>query len=852
MPKVSPIQGNFNSGEVSPLFFGRSENPRYKSGLETCLRFLPTMQGGLTRMPGTKYVAEVKTSSKTTRLIPFEFSTTQAYILEFGDQYIRFYRNNGQITSGGSAYEISSPYLEADLFDLQVTQSANVLYIVHPDYAPRILTRADHDDWGLTELEFLDGPYLSKQTTDTDINGYIGPDAGGESIELTPAATTGTGINLDATSTTLSVSGAADNGSGLIRITVGTMNAVTWKTGAKVYITGITGTTEANGTWTMTRVTDTTFDLQGSSFTNTYSSGGTVYPQVFQSGDVGRLIRIDHSGNRGWAEIASYVNPTRVTVDIEQDFNSTNSTADWFMGVYSESSGYPATITFFEDRLCLAGATETPQRIDLSYSSEYTNFSTADSTGTVIDSNAIAVSLNANDVNAIRWLASDEKGLLVGTTGGEWVVRSNASYDAVTPTNISAKQSTAFGSSLIQPIKIGKATIYTQRAKKKIREFTYFFEVDGFKSNDITILSNHITGTGITQMAYQKEPIPLIWAVRSDGVLIGCTYERDLDNIRAGWHRHIMGGVSDAAGSDAKVESIAVIPSTDNSTYELWMVIERYINGGTKRYVEYLTPVFDENTDQEDAFFVDSGLTYDVPVDISGITKADPGVVTTSSSHGFSDGDKVVFRKIKGMTELNNVTALVANKTATTFELTDLSGNNIDTTSYATYVSSGEVRKLVTTLSGLDHLEGESVSILADGAVQPDATVSSGSVTLAQSAATVHIGLGYNSDAKLLRLDAGAADGTSIGKTRRIHNFSVMLYRSLGLDYGFDFDDLDTYTFRTSADPMTRAPSLFTGIIKLEPQSNYDKENQICLRQSQPLPLTILAVMPQMITQDRG
>jgi hypothetical protein len=141
MPKVAPLQSNFNGGEFSPLLYGRVDTDRYGTGLATCLNYKPTIQGGLIRRPGSYYVAEVKDSTKATRLVEFEFSTTQAYIIEFGDQYFRFYRNHGQI---GAPYEIASPYLEADLFDLRFTQSADVLYITHPDYEPRKLSRTGH------------------------------------------------------------------------------------------------------------------------------------------------------------------------------------------------------------------------------------------------------------------------------------------------------------------------------------------------------------------------------------------------------------------------------------------------------------------------------------------------------------------------------------------------------------------------------------------------------------------------------------------------------------------------------------------------------------------------------------
>lgn len=758
MPKVSPLQSNFGSGEFSPLLYGRVDSDRYKTALGTCLNYLPTIQGGLIRRSGSAFVAEIKDSSKVTRLVSFEFSTTQAYIIEFGNTYIRFFKDNGQILSAGIPYEIVSPYLTADLFQLKFTQSADVLYIVHPSYAPRKLTRTSHTSWTLTVIDFLDGPYMPQNATTTTI---------------TPSAATGAGITL------------------------------------------------------------------------------TASAALFVSTDVGRLVRIKIGALWGYCKITAFTSSTVVTADVKSLLGGTTASTAWRLGVWSDTTGYPSCVTFHEDRLMFGGATLFPQRFDGSNTSDYENMAPTGTDGIVVSSNAISFSLAASDVNVIRWLASDEKGLGAGSVGREWVIRPSSQSEALSPTNVAAKPATAYGSSNIQPVQVGKATLFIQRAGKKVREFTYFYDVDGFRATDISTLSEHITGTGLTQLAYQKEPQSIVWCVRQDGVLAAMTYERDLDSLKVGWSRHIVGGVSDAADSAAKVESVAVIPSPDGTRDEVWVIVQRYINGSVKRYVEYFTKLFDSTTEQRDAFFVDCGLTYDNPVSISGITRANPGVVT-ANAHGFSNGNKVLITEVLGMNTVNSQTFLVAGATANTFQLTTIAGANVDTSAYNAYVSGGKVRKLVSSISGLSHLEGQSVDILADGAVQPAKTVTAGAVTLSDSAAVVHIGLGYNSDGQLLRIEAGSADGTALGKKRRMHYVGMLLYRTLGMKVGMDFDELDEITFRRSSDKLTRAPGLFSGILAEEVESDYDFENQFCWRQDQPLPGMILAVMPQMVTQDKG
>lgn len=843
MPKVSPLQSNFNGGEVSPLLYGRVDNDRYKNSLALCKNYIPTIQGGLTRRPGTMYVSPVKDSTKSTRLIPFEFSTTQAYMLEFGNQYIRFYKDNAQITltpqnitgitqanpavltyagadtyangdkvyvsgvsgmtqinnreftvaavnvgantfqlsgvdssaygaytSGGTVaeiYEISSPYVEADLFQIKYTQSADVLYLVHPSYAPRKLSRTAHTSWTLTAISFLDGPYLNTNTTTTTI---------------TPSAATGVGITLTASA-----------------------------------ITGINNDTG------------------------------------FQTTDVGRFIRVKEGAVWGYALITAWTSTTVVTATVVNTLTNTTAKLNWRLGVWSTTTGFPGTVTFHEDRLGFGGVTTYPQRIDLSKTGDYENFAPSATDGTVASDNAIGFSLNSNTVNAVRWMTSDEKGMLVGTVGGEWNVRPSSQGEALTPTNVTAKPTTQYGSEDAQPVQVGKASLYIQRAARKLREMNYFYDVDGFRATDLTILAEHISESGFKQIAYQKEPQTIIWCVREDGILVGMTYERNSDQLNAAWHRHTFGGVSDAAGSDTIVESVAVIPSADGTREDVWFIVKRYINGSTVRHIEYMTKLFDDSTEQRDAYFVDAGLTYDAPIAVSGATRANP-VVVTINSHPFSNGDNIRFADILGMEELNGNTYTVANKTANTVELTNENGvsGNVDGTAFSAYISGGKARKLVSTITGLNHLEGASISVLGDGAVQPNVTVSGGSITLSTAAATVQMGYGYNSDAQLLRLEAGAADGTALGKTRRVHRAGFLLHRTLGLKLGLNFDELNEVTFRTSSDPLTRAPSLFTGIISETLQADYDFENQICWRQSQPLPGIVLAVMPQMVLQDRG
>lgn len=522
MARASWVQNSFNGGEWSPLAYGRSDIAKYKNGLSTCLNYVPTAQGGLTRRPGTRYVANTK-SNQAVRLVPFEFSITQAYVLEFGPNYVRFYTNDGQLLNGGSPYEVATPYGASDLWDLSFAQSADTLYIVHPNYAPRKLQRGGPTSWTLNTLAFLDGPYLIlNSVTGTTLTSSV---AGPGSATVTASAIAG--IN---------------NGAG------------------------------------------------------------------FSASDVGRVIRLKSGTNWGWGTITAVASTTSITVNWTTAVGTTASSV-WRLGVWGTANGYPRAVAFNQDRLVFAGCTQYPARIDGSNTSDYENFAPTGTDGTVVDSNAISFSLNSTKVNVINWLLSDEWGLLAGTASGEWVIAASTQQNAVTPTNITAKMTSAYGSTNVIPAKMGKATLFVQRTKRKLREMSYQFTLGTFQAPDISVIAEHLTKSGIKQMAPASAPQPVLWMVRNDGVLVGMSYDKDQEVL--GWHQHSLGGYSDAAQTlPPVVESVAVIPSPATDRDEIWVSVQRYVNGATVRTVEYMNKYWEDGDAITDAFFVDCGATY--------------------------------------------------------------------------------------------------------------------------------------------------------------------------------------------------------------------------------------------------
>jgi len=675
MGRVAVELTNFTGGELSPRLDGRNDLAKYNSGCKTLENMIVYPHGSASRRSGTQFVSEVKDSTKKTRLISFEFSTVQTYILEFGDQYIRFYKDNGQILSGGSPYEISSPYLEAELFDIKFAQSADTMYICHPNHAPKKLTRSGHTNWTLVDDVIINGPFMDHNIETTTAN--PSHKSVGQTTTVTFSSTTGINAN-----------------------------------------------------------------------------------QGFLSTDVGRLVHIQD----GHFKITSVTSTTVVVGIVIVDLGiSSSTTTDFALGAFSDTTGYPSCVTFFEQRLVFAATTAQPQTIFFSRSADYENFDDKYH-ATVADDDAIVYTIASNQVNAIRFLTATRT-LIIGTAGGEFAADGGGTGEAITPTNILINKQSNHGAANVDGISLGNATLFLQRAKRKIRELAYNFDVDGYVAPDLTILAEHITESGITQMAYQEEPNSIVWCVRTDGQLLGFTYQRE-QQVTA-WHRHIFGG--SFGSGNAVCESVEVLP-TDDSEYQVWVIIKRTINGVTKRYVEYLHKFDFDETDDTSFNYLDSQLAYD-------------GSATT-------------------------------------------------------------------TISGLDHLEGETVSVLADGSTHPNKVVSSGGITLDRSSTKVKVGLPYVSLLQTMRIDAGANNGTSQSKTKRIYEITARLYESIGIEIGPDLNNMERIPFRSSANLMDSGINVFTGDKEIEFRGNYETDGFIFVRQNQPLPLTVLSLYPRLITND--
>ena len=820
MAQANTIQTNFTSGEVSPLLKGRVDVDRYYNGAQEIQNFVVRPQGGLTRRSGTKFINAAKNAAKACRLVSFEFSTTQAYILEFGDLYIRVYRDGGIVESAPDVpVEIVTTYAEADLSKLYFAQSADVLFICHPDYQPRQLSRTSHTVWTLSLFTALDGPYLDEHEGDNevtvssisdtatltstendfvvgDVGKYVEYDSGSgqTTIGLVTAYTSATVITIQPLENVILELDSAVTLQSYAAPTLAASHSVFDET----YINRYINIDPIAATWH--KITD--YDAGASAVDRnkvtigaaltlvSLAVGGTLtlssrtitailtsITDIWVATDVNRPFRLRFDSQVVWAKVTTYTSATQVVVELggpmplkDRDgdaYKNDAKTKTWRNGAWGTATGWPSCVIFHEERLWFANNDNQTQTIWASKSGDFENFEPTESDSTVANDSGLSYTIASNRVNEIRWMDSGPS-LLIGTAGGEWQLKASSISEPITPTNVSITPQTAYGSLEIQPVRIGPAVLFSQRSGVALREFVYQFESDSYQASDMNIVSEHlfkVNGT-ISSFAYQQAPDSIIWVVTSSGLLCSLTYIKD-QSVYA-WARHVVGG--SFGSGNAVVESVASIPS--GSSDEVWIVVKRTVNGATARYVERLEPLFRSTSSvtKDDAFFVDSGLTYS-------------GVATT-------------------------------------------------------------------TITGLSHLEGESVAVLADGAVQPAKTVSSGTITLDTQATKIHAGLTFRSLLHTLPPEGGGNAGTAQGKTKRVHELTVRLFESIEFKHGPDLSNLRTRSFRGTDDPMDDSPSLFSGDISFKLNQSYEKAADYYVVQDAAYPLTVVAVMPEMVVHE--
>ena len=839
-----PLLRSFAGGEITPELYGRLDLDKFQTGLARAENFMVLPHGPITARPGFEYVLETKDSTKPVRMIPFSFASDQTMALEFGHHYVRFHTLGATLLSGGLPYEVVTTYDQDDLFDLHYAQSADVLTITHPAYPTRELRRLGATNWTISNAVWgssvsapssvsavAGGPgggtpvnhvYVCTATSGATFEESAGsppsPAVGidlsvsGNYVDITPAAVSGavryTVYKLDTgglygyigqsdgaafrddnispdMSQTPPISGNAfpepgilvsvpvtAGGSGYGTAVVGKITAVTVDDGgfnyggASLVVSDPTGTGATfsvsvdpdppNGIISVAVVTE------GSGYTDpTFSiSGGGSGARLSATltNDAAAVTTLGVTGDGTGAEVEPVIAAgviTGVSVVNQGSGYSTatvtvtnaagGSGATFGPGVLSMVNNYPSTVTYIEQRRCFAATDSAPQKLWATRSATEGNLSQS---VPVRDDDAIIINIKASQQNRIRHLVALND--LIALTAGSEVRVYAANSDALTPASATPKPQSYVGASNVQPALAENSILYAQAMGGHIREFVYAGSgIDGalYQSNDISILAPHLVdGFEIVDLAFSRtSACPVLWAVRSDGVMLGMTYVPG-QNVRA-WHRHSTSGY---------FESVCCVAEGGEDV--LYAVIRRTLRGQSVRNVERLhTRQF---TAAADAFHVDCGLTY----------RGAPA----------------------------------------------------------------------TAITGLEHLEGEQVTAVADGAVWAGLLVTAGAITIPAAASVVHVGIPYTCTAETLPL-SWQADGFGQGTLKNVSGAHFRVKSSGAYWVGPTGGTLYEVPRRTNEN-YGDAPRIKTGWDHTTVAPMWQDDGGITIEHRYPLPLTVLAI----------
>ncbi|MGB3389452.1 MAG: hypothetical protein WBA88_15875 [Pseudaminobacter sp.] len=905
MSSLYPLISTFNRGEISPLLASRVDIDSWRQSLAYCRNFHVLTHGGLRRRSGTRFIAETAVMSSNSRLLPFKFSEAQSYVLEInGGGNMRFLALRGLLFSGASPYAISHPWSAAAVNRVSYTQFNDVAYFAHKSYSPRKLTRSGDTSWALAEAVFKNGPYLPEKTEGTTLK----PSGRGS---ITPDMTSNTAPSGTVTSSPVDANAfkVFDLNKNSPWVPAGTSGEVAyefpgstekvcdsyWVTSAPNFpedapiswtVEGFDGSTwvtldtrDAESGWQQSqtryyeftnknsyraykfkwnavgqdgseesRISEIGFNEAGdtaTAFTLTASStAGINAGSGFLASDVGRSIRLMGSDGRWrWATIVSRSSATVVSVRMfGHALPDTSRIARWQLGAFSASSGFPAAVALYDERLMWARTNTEPVTVFGSKQGDFEQYGISDP---VLTTDGIKITLLSSNMNEILWLADDED-IVTGSAGQIRSIGPSDITQSFSAANLTQRKGPTSGAEYLQPISIGGVTLYVGQGGTKIRELV-LGEQNRYVAPELTVLAEHMLKSGVRDWAFAEKPDPTIYVVTNDGLLTAITYDREQQQL--GFARHDVGGV---------VENVAVIPGIEDGFDDVYLTVRRTINGGLKRYIEVMERPFDGDVDGiNDAFFVDCGLSLiEAAKPVTSMTFAAECVMTVAA-HGWSNGATVSLSGVIIVDGAGNEvgrmdgTYTIGSVTTDTFKILK-DGVPVDTTQYAgmTHTATGTATRLISTVTGLSHLEGEEVLVLADGGVVESLVVSAGQITLPYAAATIHVGLEYTSRAVTLPYMGPQQDGVLFGRRRNVIGSHVDVLHTGALKVGYLGTDtwtpeLPEQILKDGGNLFGNAIDLQSGFKRCDYDSSWEANGQIVMETSAPLPALIRSIVLQ-------
>lgn len=766
-----------------------------------------------------------------------------------GDFYVTF-QNNADVdrivasctVESSGTMEVTAPWATADLDNIRFDQSADVVFVACDGYAPyRIERRGTGTSWSVVRYKYDKGPFLTTPTIDA---------------QMKPAATYG-----NTTVTCTENFFTTDHVGALIRIfhlgQGGTWKFATDEVWSEPWqVTGIGSTTErrstivTTGTFvgnlrvqrsfdgpdegfrtvsTITTATSTNVDDSDDNYNVWYRVGFDT--SDYTSGTVTVAVTYTGGGRTGIARITARNSATEVDVEVLSRFSDTSNSDNWQEGWWSDYQIWPTTVDLFEGRLWWFGGAQ----VFGSVSDDYENYD-SDTEG---DSGPIVRTIGKGPVDKV-YFALPLLRQIFGTTGSEIAMRSSSLDEPLTPTNNSAKPVSTQGSANIRAVAIDMRGVFVQRSTKRVFLLTYDFNAGDYQSQELTLLVPDLLQRGVVSIAVQRQPDTRVHLVLGDGTAAILTYEAQEEVLC--WSM---------VSTDGDIKKVAVLPATNEDA--VYYHVERSINGSTKRFLEKWAA----EKDCSFATLIHDGTSATV------ITLAD---LTENGENPYADGVVLAVRDSDGAFVENLAVSdgkITLSTAATYAHITPAYCHLADC---FTTVS----QSAATTVTGLSHLEGESVVVWADGrdysydesGVQKTYTVSSGQITLADSVEKIVVGLPYAAKWKSTKLAYGAALGTALTQMKRVDHIAFILRNTHnnGLYFGRDFSNLD---------PMPRSmdykgyaldtadggdQTVFEDFDKpsVTFPGGWSSDARICLKAIAPRPATVMASVPSIATHDKA
>ena len=821
------LMPSFAAGELAPALQGRVDLAKYQVGLATCLNWFVHPFGGVSTRAGTAFVGETCDAAVRSRLIPFSFNTQQTYVLEFADRMMRVVKGGGYVLEAAVAVAgitraspgivtTAAPHGLASgdavwLEDVQGMTEVNrrrftVTVLGSSTFALGIDT-SGYADWTsggtVARVYTIATPYpeadlpLLKYVQSADMMTLTHPSHAPRNLTRTGHASwTLTTITYAPTQQPPTALASSSPGSGFDYV----VSAVAEETGEEsVASASVSSNTQTSKiTWT---------NAIGANSYNVYKGKNGVYGFIGRAGD----------GPTGFTDATVAPDTSDTPPEDKNPFDAADK--------------YPGCSTYHEGRQWYARTNQKPQTLYSSASAAFNNMNTSSPSK---DSDAITRTIASREVNEIRFLLSLNV-LLVWTSGAVWKAWAGAQADVMTPANCAVKPQSYEGIAEIPPIATESAALYVTASAKKVRDVAYDFGSDSWAGRNVSILAGHLFEThGIEEWAYARDPHGIVWCVRADGVLLAFTYLKEHDVYA--WSRHVTEG---------RVESVAAVQESDETV--LYLSVKRTVGGQTKRVVERMASR--GLADVQAAWCVDCGLRYDGWNRDAGRTlaiagaryEAGDGVTLTASGHApfnaASVGASYILRDGQNQVTVTVVSYIDATHVGATLDIAPHASLQDRETAEWALASRA--------LGGLWHLEGCELAVLADGSVQPRATVSDGTVVLPRASGSILAGLPYVCDLETLNLEAGPP--TLQGRQKVVNEVVLRVKDTRGLSAGPTADRLVDVKERTSEQPGFPT-MLTTGDERVLIDPSWNAAGRVFVRQAHPLPATVLAIIPRLET----